>query len=128
MGPAKIGNELAHGDAIRVSVVNDRIVQRSGRNPAVVLGHRGSQAACGLWIIRGARLRHSGFGGNCQMAGRLNLWMILDCYSCAAHDTAVSANIAKFRNKFRAGISAPPRAGLPDLPPDASDKSAGMPP
>src|SRR5246127_2247354 len=56
MRAAEVRDELTDRDSVGVTVEDDGIVQRSGRNPAVVFRFNPRQASEDRWIISGTRL------------------------------------------------------------------------
>ena len=66
---AEVGDELSDGDAIRIAVVDSRVIQGAGGNAAVVFRLRAGKTAEGLRVVRRARLRHLSFRGSGQVTG-----------------------------------------------------------
>ena len=78
MGASEIGHQLIHGHAVGVSLVDNRIVERSCRNAAVVLRVHCGDAAKSRRIISRARLRNLRLCRCRQVSCSLNLRMVLN--------------------------------------------------
>ena len=77
MGAAEIRDELADRDAVGETIENRGIVQRASGDAAVVFGVRARDASEGQRVISGLRFANARLRRRSEIAGGLNLRMIL---------------------------------------------------
>ena len=75
---AEVGDQLVYHDAVGFALVDDGVVQRAGRNPAVVFRIDRRDAAIGGRIVCGALLGDLRFRGGGHVQSGLNLRMIFE--------------------------------------------------
>ena len=78
MGAPKVSDELADRNSVRVPVIDDRVVQYSCGDSAIILGFGSGQAAVRQWIIVRSDFTNLLLRCRSQILSGLNLRMILN--------------------------------------------------